>query len=86
MSNPFCKYKYLFGFPNEGIHQYRVLGLSVMDFVVTAIGAFFISWFLKIAFWKCFLFLFVLGEILHLVFCIDTQFILWMKEASEQIA
>lgn len=79
MSNPFCKYKYLFGIPNQGIHQTRFLGLAVADVLQTAIAAFFISWFFQIAFWKCFIGLFVLGEILHLVFCIDTQFIIWMK-------
>ena len=80
MSNPFCKYKYLFGIPYEGLRQYRILGLSIYDLVVTAIGTFFVSWFLKIPFWKCFIAIFVLGEIIHYVFCIDTQFILYMKE------
>jgi hypothetical protein len=79
ISWPLCKYKHIFGIPNQGIHQYRIFGLATMDIVQTIIGALLISWFFKIKFWICLLALFILGEILHILFCIDTAFIRWFK-------
>lgn len=78
-SSPFCKYKYLFGIPNQGIHQHRIFGLATMDIVQTIIGAFLISWIFKIRFWVCLLSLLVIGEILHILFCVDTAFLRWFQ-------
>ena len=67
-----CKYKNLFGIPNKGIHSYRFLNLAVVDIIMTIIASIFISFFLKISFLKISIFLFILGIILHRLFCVRT--------------
>ena len=67
-----CKYKNSLGEPDKGIHSYRLFGLAIADIIMTIIGAFIISYFFKYSFLKTTIFLFVLGIILHRVFCVRT--------------
>ena len=67
-----CKYKDVLGKPNEGIHSIRFLGVAIMDVIMTIIGAYFISHFSKISFIKTLIFLFILGILLHKLFCVNT--------------
>jgi len=67
-----CKYKNALGIPNEGIHSYRLFGLAIIDVIMTIIGAFIISYFLKKSFLYTLIIIFILGIILHKVFCVRT--------------
>jgi uncharacterized membrane protein YdfJ with MMPL/SSD domain len=67
-----CKYKNVLGEPNKGIHSYRLFGLAIADIIMTIVAAFIISYFLKYTFLKTTVFLFVLGIVLHRVFCVRT--------------
>jgi hypothetical protein len=67
-----CKYKNLLGTPNKGIHSYRFLGLAIADVIMTIIAAILISYFFKISFVYTSISLFVLGIILHRLFCVRT--------------
>ena len=67
-----CKYKNMLGEPNKGIHSYRIFGIAIADVVMTLIGAWLISYFLKYSFVNTSITLFVLGIILHRVFCVRT--------------
>lgn len=67
-----CKYKNALGIPNKGIHSYKFLGISIMDVLLTIIAAFIISYFFKISFLNTSVFLFILGIILHRLFCVRT--------------
>jgi hypothetical protein len=67
-----CKYKNLLGIPNKGIHSYRFLGLAIADVIMTIIAAILISYFFKISFVYTSISLFVLGIILHRLFCVRT--------------
>ena len=67
-----CKYKHSLGIPNEGIHSYRLFGLAIMDVLMTIVAAFFISYFFKKSFYITLICLFVLGIILHRLFCVRT--------------
>lgn len=68
-----CKYKNLLGIPNKGIHSYRFLGLAIFDVIMTVILAIFISYFFKIPFVYTSIPLFILGIILHRLFCVRTS-------------
>lgn len=68
----FCKYKNSLGLSKEGIHSYRFLSLAIADVLMTIIGAFLISYFFKISFLYTAIFLFVLGILLHRLFCVRT--------------
>lgn len=67
-----CQYKNILGIPNQGIHKYRFFNMAIMDIIMTIIGAFIISYIFSCNFWIILVFLFLLGIILHRVFCVKT--------------
>ncbi len=69
---PCKKFKYIFGKENEGIHSYRLFNLAIADIIMTIIGAFLISYFFKYNFLIILIILFIIGIILHRLFCVNT--------------
>jgi len=67
-----CKYKNALGEPGKGIHSYRLFGLAIADVIMTIVGAFLIAYFFKFSFIKTLLVLFLLGIVLHRLFCVRT--------------
>ena len=67
-----CKYKNALGVPGKGIHSYRFLNLAIMDVLMTILAAFIISYFFKVSFACICAVLFILGIILHRLFCVRT--------------
>ena len=67
-----CKYKDALGKPDVGIHSYRIFNIAIADVIMTFIAAFIISYFYNISFIKTSIFLFILGIILHRIFCVKT--------------
>jgi uncharacterized membrane protein len=67
-----CKYKNLLGIPNKGIHSYRFMGIAIADVIMTIIGAIIISFLFKVSFVFTCISLFILGIILHRLFCVRT--------------
>jgi hypothetical protein len=67
-----CKYQNSLGVPHKGIHSYRLFGVAIMDVIFTIIGAMIISYFSKRSFVYTLIFLFLLGIILHRLFCVRT--------------
>lgn len=72
-----CPFKDIFGKPGEGVHSWRVLDVAVVDTVLT----FILAMIIKIYFLKTFSFVqvlvgtFVIGEVMHFLFCVDTKVI-----------
>ena len=71
----FAQYKDILGVPREGIHGTRLYDFAIVDFVMTFIGACIIAYFFKMNVFFVFLYLFILGEYLHILFCVDTKFL-----------
>ena len=67
-----CKYKNILGEPGKGIHSYRLFGVAIADVTMTVIAAAFISYFLKYSFILTLVTLFILGIVLHKMFCVKT--------------
>ena len=67
-----CKYKDALGTPGKGIHSYRFMGVAIADVIMTLIGALLISYFTKKPFFIVAAILFILGIILHRLFCVRT--------------
>ena len=65
-----CKYKNALGKPGTGIHSIRFMGVAIMDVIMTIIGAALIAYFTKYSFFKVAIILFILGIILHRLFCV----------------
>jgi hypothetical protein len=68
-----CQYKNIFGKIGEGIHSYRFLNIAIADVLLTILAAFIIHLFIpKINFSVILILLFILGIILHRIFCVRT--------------
>jgi hypothetical protein len=67
-----CKYKDIFGKPNEGPHSYKIFNIAVVDTVLTVILGYFISNFFKVNLIHVLLSLFILSIIVHKMFCVQT--------------
>jgi len=72
MSCPFKEYKEIFGKENEGVHSYRLFDFAIIDVLFTIIGAFFLSYLFKINYFIILFILFILGILLHRLFCVNT--------------
>ena len=67
-----CKYKNILGVPGQGPHSYRIFNIAIVDVILTIMLAFIISYIFKISFVKTSITLFILGILLHRVFCVRT--------------
>ena len=74
-----CKYKYILGVPGEGIHSWKFNGTSLVDYFMTIIGAFIITYYTKIPLVITTVVLFLLGILFHYMFCLPTQTIMFFK-------
>lgn len=69
----FCNIK-LFGEANIGIHSYRLGPFAVVDVIFTILVAVLISYFANVNFIKIFIGLWLVGELFHRLFCVETTF------------
>jgi hypothetical protein len=67
-----CKYKNALGVPGKGVHSYRIFNISVVDVLLTIIGAWIIAKIFNWPFLATLIGLFLLGIILHKIFCVKT--------------
>lgn len=72
MSCTLKAYRNLFGQPRTGAHSYRIFNLAIVDIVSTIIAAYVIHLVFRSTFGKTLLVLFLLGIVLHRVFCVRT--------------
>jgi hypothetical protein len=70
-----CPYAFIFGKPNEGVHSRRFLGYAVVDSIATVLLAILVVFIWKVQLWKTIVVLFILGEILHYLFGVQTAFL-----------
>ena len=68
-----CKYKNIFGQVGKGPHSYRLFNVAIVDVISTILLAFIIHVCIpKSNFFIILLSLFILGIILHHLFCVRT--------------
>ena len=67
-----CKYKNIFGVPGTGIHSYRIFNLAILDIIITIILGYIISILTKYKLSNTLIVLFLLGIIVHRIFCVRT--------------
>lgn len=66
----FCDFRNIFGEPGTGIHSIRLFGVAIVDVLLTFVLAYFTKG--KRNFWHVLLFWFIVGIILHHLFCVNT--------------
>lgn len=74
------KMQEIFGSIGEGIHSYRVFDIAILDVIVTIIGAYLLHKYIftSISFCQVLFGLFLLGIILHRIFCVRTTVDKWL--------
>ena len=65
----------LLGEPGKGVHAARFFGFALNDTLMTIAAALITSYVFNIVWWKSMIAWFVAGEILHVLFCVDTEFL-----------
>ena len=67
-----CKFKDFFGKPNEGVHRFRIFNIAIIDVIFVIIFAVIISKYFKISLLYTIIGIFILGIIIHRLFCVRT--------------
>lgn len=70
-----CKYKDVFGKPNEGIRKIRIFNLSVVDVVPTILLGLTIAVYFKMPKSKGIAIAFGTSVVFHAVFCVETTLV-----------
>ena len=73
-----CQYSNLFGAPGKGAHSFRIFNIAVVDVALTLLGAWLLSKVFKSGYLITLLTLFILGIILHKLFCVRTSVDNWL--------
>lgn len=74
-----CKYRDIFGRPNEGVHSMRFMGLAFVDLYLTLVLAGIISYKYEYNVIFVFMFLMLLSIVIHKLFCVDTALLRKLK-------
>ena len=67
-----CRFANIFGKPKDGAHSYRILDIAIVDVLATIVLSIIISKIFNKSFLIVLLCLFILGIILHKLFCVNT--------------
>jgi hypothetical protein len=67
-----CTYSKSLGEVGKGIHSYRIFDIAYIDVLATILGAYILSFLLKTPFVYTLIVLFILGIVLHRLFCVRT--------------
>ena len=78
-----CPFKDIFGKPREGVHSYRIFDVAVVDSLLTVLLALILQkiFFQNFSFLKVLVGTFIVGEIMHWYFCVDSKVIQMLKSA-----
>jgi len=75
------EYKYIFGVPKIGLHSYRLLDVAIIDYLMTIIASFMVSYITKIPVVLSTIGMFIMGILLHLLFGLDTNTIKYLRQS-----
>jgi len=68
-----CQYKNIFGKVGKGLHSYRLFNIAIIDVLLTILTAYIIHLTIPKYNYSCILLLlFIIGIILHRIFCVRT--------------
>jgi hypothetical protein len=70
---PFNKFKNIFGIPNQGVHKYKFLDVSIIDYILTLVLAIIWSYFTNFPLVLSTIISFILAIILHTLFGVPTS-------------
>jgi hypothetical protein len=68
-----CKFKNIFGEPGKGVHSHRFMGVAIVDYALTILLAILVTKLTKLPLVISTILCFVMGIVLHALFCVPTQ-------------
>lgn len=71
------------GIVNTGIHSYRIFNIAYVDVIMTIVGSLLLAWLNKWSYIKTIIGMFILGIILHRMFCVRTTVDKWLFPNAE---
>lgn len=82
-----CKYRDIFGKVREGPHSYRIFDVAVVDSALTVLLALFLQkvFFQNFSFLQVLAVTFIVGELMHWYFCVDSKVIQILKSAFNSV-
>ena len=72
-------YKDIFGKPGEGLHKYKIMSTSIVDFILSIMGALLITYFTNIPLVITTIGVLLLGILLHYIFGVNTEVAKYMS-------
>lgn len=69
----FCPYRHIFGEERKGFHSLRLFDIAVGDVILTLLLSLFISYVAKMSIIKTTIMVFILGIVIHRIFCVNTK-------------
>jgi hypothetical protein len=72
MVSGLCKYRSVFGDPGKDVHSYRIFDIAYVDVLFTILFAWLLSLVFSTSFAYNLIILFLLGIIMHRLFCVRT--------------
>lgn len=70
-----CQFKNIFGEPGKGVHRLRFGPFAFIDLLATLVLAGIIGYIFNIDVLLTFVILFIVAQVLHWLFCVNTSFI-----------
>jgi hypothetical protein len=67
-----CQFANILGAPGTGIHSIRVFNVAIVDVLLTFVLAYFTKNFFPFNYWTVLLIWFIVGIIVHRLFCVKT--------------
>lgn len=68
-----CSYRHIFGEERKGFHSLRLFDIAIGDVVLTLLLSLFISYVSKISFVITTIMVFIVGIVIHRIFCVNTK-------------
>ncbi len=70
---PLVKFNKIFGSPGKGVHSFQIMNTAMVDYILTILGAFLMTYLTNIPLVLTTIGLFILGIIMHILFGIPTD-------------
>jgi hypothetical protein len=81
--NPLSQFSKIFGIPGKGLHKYRILDVASVDYFLTLIGSFILSYLTKVPLVLATIGLFILSIIVHILFGVPTSSVEYLRLACK---
>lgn len=68
-----CPYRHILGEERKGFHSLRLFDVAIGDVLLTILVSLFISYISKVNIIITFIIVFIIGIIVHRLFCVNTK-------------